>query len=537
MPRALACLLVLALTALAACGGSSSKPDDPPTVTLPPQIHALVGTVSLPAAGSQAGLTYTWTQTSGPEDLAVRGSTTARPAVTVRRVGTYGFTVVAHGSGRDSATATTTLHVHDIDGGEDFTVALKPDGTLWTWGDTGWGELGDGDLSGTPRATPGRVCAPGTTTFPCSGLLEGIVAVAAGRAHVVALDLEGGVWTWGDNSRFQLGNGDETHAPSAVPTRVCAVGDTGAPCTTFLQHAVAIAAGYLFSAALLDDGTVVTWGDNSYGQLGNDLATGASSRPVEVCAVGATGPCSAADGNSLGGVLALTAGGGGHALALLDDGAVVGWGHDKNGQVGAGDWDFQIPVPTPVCNPGDLACAAHLGGIAAVDAWSGQSLALGLDGALWSWGSNDQGELGAVSSDECYGGAICSLTPVRVCASGDSPCTTPLGDVVSMAAGRRFAMSLDAEGQVRTWGAGAESSLGRGDVDDDPIPGRVCAPGAASPCATFLSSVTGVAAGSFHALALDAGGMLWAWGDNDFGQLGTDTDGVDATVPIPVAGY
>jgi len=123
------------------------------------------------------------------------------------------------------------------------TVALKNDGTVWTWGGNYYGQLGDG--STTTRLTPVQVSE-----------LTGVTAIASGVSHTVALKNDGTVWAWGYNNYGQLGYGSTT-------TRLTPVQVTG------LTGVTAIASGYYHTVALKNDGTVLAWGYNGYGQLGD----------------------------------------------------------------------------------------------------------------------------------------------------------------------------------------------------------------------------------------------------------------------------
>jgi uncharacterized protein (TIGR03437 family) len=134
-------------------------------------------------------------------------------------------------------------------------IALGADGTVWTWGDDSYGQLGDGTNTGVN--VPGRV--PGLT---------GIVAVSAGAHHSLAVKADGTVWAWGENIHGELGNGGNPN--SNVPKAVSALGGV-----------VAAAAGSSHSLALKSDGTVWAWGDNAYGQLG-DIGRPNTNVPVPV---------------------------------------------------------------------------------------------------------------------------------------------------------------------------------------------------------------------------------------------------------------
>ena len=108
--------------------------------------------------------------------------------------------------------------------------------------------------------------------MPVTGL-SGVVAIAAGAEHSLALLNNGTVMAWGNNEQGELGNGTTTN--TAVPVAV-----------TGLSHVVAIAAGGYHSLALLENGTVMAWGENEYGQLGNGSSTAPECGPPgeqEIC--------------------------------------------------------------------------------------------------------------------------------------------------------------------------------------------------------------------------------------------------------------
>jgi alpha-tubulin suppressor-like RCC1 family protein len=182
--------------------------------------------------------------------------------------------------------------------GDDHTLALKADGSVWAWGDNPNGELGTGDNTryNTPTAVPN---------------LAGVRAIAAGGNHSVALLEDGTVRTWGYNNHGQLGNGTTTNSNTPVTV-------------TGLTNVVGIAAGYEFTLAVLSNGSVKAWGHDDSFQLGNGAAAGDQTTPVDVQGI--------PTGQSVRGLAA----GIFHALALLENGSVVAWGSNIQGQLGDG---------------------------------------------------------------------------------------------------------------------------------------------------------------------------------------------------------
>src|SRR4030095_3571278 len=139
-------------------------------------------------------------------------------------------------------------------------AALRPDGTLWTWGLNPYGELGDG--TSIQRNAPVRIFGS-----------QQWVAVWVGALHTLGLDSQGQVWTWGQNTQGYLGDGTTAvrNRPTLVPglTNVVAISAGGSTYAGF--HSLAVKA----------DGTVWAWGANAFGQLGNGTTT-PSLTPVQV---------------------------------------------------------------------------------------------------------------------------------------------------------------------------------------------------------------------------------------------------------------
>jgi alpha-tubulin suppressor-like RCC1 family protein len=260
-------------------------------------------------------------------------------------------------------TVTGLLSGRSIAAGDNFALASLGNGTVQAWGENDFGQLGNGGVGGS-----------NPLPAPVTGL-TGVVAVAAGQDHGVALLSDGTVKAWGDNSSGQLGNG-VTGGNSPVPVTVVGPGGVGV-----LSNVKAVAAGDNYTIALLNDGTVRTWGDNVEGQLGNGIVSPGSPTPVTVVGVGGVGV--------LGGVKAV-AGGGRHTLALLISGAVRSWGNNSAGQLGNGV-TVDSPTPVTVLGPGGVGVLSDVALIAAGDNYS---IAYLTNGPVNTWGLNSVGQLG-----------------------------------------------------------------------------------------------------------------------------------------------
>jgi len=251
-------------------------------------------------------------------------------------------------SGRNEPISVTGLPSIDaIAAGRMYTLALADDGIIWAWGQNESGQFGNGSKK-EANSTPLKV-----TT------ISGVAAIAAGSDHTIALRSDGKIWTWGANASGQLGIGTYS-LPVASPSLVLDF-TTASP--------VAISAGSAHTVVLMDDGTVWTWGDNTYGQLG-DGTLDKKNLPVHVPAL--SGVCAIATGGS-------------HTLALKTDGTIWGWGNNTNKQLGHSLYDDRYFSPVQV--PDFPAAVGLTAGLDHTSAIKG-------DGTVWSCGYNDYGQLG-----------------------------------------------------------------------------------------------------------------------------------------------
>jgi alpha-tubulin suppressor-like RCC1 family protein len=324
-----------------------------------------------------------------------------------------------------------------------------------------------------------------------------VEALAAGQGHTLALKNDGTVLAWGYNRDGELGNG--TNEDSPTPGLVKDFRDPSG----HLSGVRAVAAGSSHSLALKEDGTVWAWGYNFDGQLGDGTKAN-STRPVRV--------------GKLQGVEAIAAGAF-FSLALKEDGTVWAWGSNASGQdnkvSGQLGEDAITSSDTPV-EVGDLG-----GGVKQIAAGASHSLALKEDSSVWAWGDNFFGELGDGSTKTH------SPKPVRV---------SDLEGVRAIEGGGSFSLALKEDGTVRAWGYNQYGQLGKGAASNvkEAKCENTAEPGASqvvSSCTDSttpvrvveLSGVEAIAAGSVHGLALKEDGTVWVWGANDQGQLGNGT--------------
>lgn len=260
-----------------------------------------------------------------------------------------------------------------VKAGRDHTIAIKEDGTVWTWGRNNIGQLGLTYRDESAHSFPNKL-----------NDLSGIIDVAGGWFHSVALDNNGTVWTWGGNYKGQLGDG--TNTAKSRPVQVKVIG------TGFLTGIVAVAAGSEHTIALDSAGRVWEWGeDQFYPKLVENLS--------DIVAI-ATGSW--------------------HSLALKNDGTVWAWGYNWSGQLGVGFEEH----PDYINERGEYVKAIqvlYLNDITAIDCGSEHSLALKKDGTVWSWGNNDKGQLGIdiVKMNKYYPVQVQNISNVKIMSAGE----------------------------------------------------------------------------------------------------------------------
>lgn len=408
----------------------------------------------------------------------------------------------------------TTLVLEDVTAltsGTSHVLALRADGTLWAWGWNQGGQLGDGTILqrsvpvavlGLPALMPSApglipiaagvthslaLAADGTVwrwgqylnnSSPIAGLpnssvplkmsgLTSVMALASGGNHSLALQSDGTLWSWGANLYGQLGDG--TNTSRAAPVRV-----QGFPAGV---KVTAMAAGDRHSFALLEDGTVWAWGDNFNGQLGDNTTT-RKSTPTQVHGPGNVGV--------LTNIIAIASGSNSyHILALKRDGTLWAWGNNANGQLGDNTSVTQRNTPVPVTG---------LNGVRAIAVGNNHSLAALADGTVWAWGKNNFGELGNPV-------AVNHLQPVAVAG---------LASITKLAAGGNssYSLSLPSVALPTVAFAGATTSIGER-TGTIAIPVTLSAP-YASPVTVDYAATGGIATGGGVDYTLFPGTLTFA---------------------------
>ena len=225
-----------------------------------------------------------------------------------------------------------------IAAGQRHCLALRSDGSVWSWGTNQFGQMGNGVSN---SVFPLRVSS-----------ISNVIGIAAGWNHSLAIS-NGTVWAWGTNDGGQLGNGATTNSPTPVHVAI-------------ISNAIAVSGGVSHSLALLANGRVVAWGTNSLDELGTGNTT-STNQPVLV--------------TNLTNIVKISAGAY-HSAALDSNGVLWCWGYGAYGQLGQGSTSSSI---TPI---------NVLSNVVAVAAGYYHTLALQSNGTVWAWGDNANGELG-----------------------------------------------------------------------------------------------------------------------------------------------
>lgn len=282
--------------------------------------------------------------------------------------------------------------------GQFHSAALKTDGTLWTWGYNGYGNLGDNTI--TFRSSPVQTIAGGTNWQQ----------VSSQRTGSSGIKIDGTLWCWGYNSNGQLGDNTITHRSSPVQT------------VAFGTNWKQVSSGAFNTAGIKSDGTLWLWGKNDNGQLGDNTITKRSS-PVQTIAFGTNWKQISCGYQA--------------TAAVKTDGTLWVWGQNINGQLGDNTFASKSsPVQTIAggSNWKQVSCGqTHMA-------------AIKTDGTLWIWGDNTNGQLGDNTTTR-------RLSPVQTIVFGTNWKQVSCGSSSHTAA-------IKADGTLWAWGNNSSGQLG-----------------------------------------------------------------------------
>lgn len=300
--------------------------------------------------------------------------------------------------------------------------------------------------------------------------LAGVVQISAGDSHTCAVLDDGRVVCWGSNNYGELGNDSPTR--SSTPIEVEGITD-----------ATSVSAGSFHTCAVRATGTIACWGRNLYGELGNNT-TLPSTAPVEVADITDAEAVSA---------------GGGHTCATYGGGSVACWGLNQSGQIGNVLAGWQALRPVVVASITDAT---------AIAAGSNSTCASSASGTIWCWGNNSSGQLGNGNTTDVG-------FPVPV---------TGIANATGVDVESTHGCATLADGGVACWG-----SNGTGELGDGTVGGISTTP----VLVTGITDATSVAAGDAHSCARMSDATMRCWGYHNHGQLGHGPDGHSAT-PVTV---
>ena len=390
--------------------------------------------------------------------------------------------------------------------------AITEDGSLYAWGNNKYGRLGVGSLTAS-KNTPSKVNLPGK-----------IKELRNYFNSFYALMEDGSLYAWGDNEYGQLGVGSNEEQIS-TPTLVTGITGTikklitGSSVYALMEDASLYAWGYNGSGnlgvgdeinrniptkvnlsgkikelitglsvyAILEDGSLYVWGSNYYGQLGVGDEVHRNI-PTKV--------------NLPNTIKKLITGS--SVYALMEDGSLYAWGDNSDGQLGVGD-EVNRNIPTKVNLPSTIKKLI-----------TGSSVcALMEDGSLYAWGYNRNGQLG-VGSDEFY-----IYTPTKV--------NLP-SKIKELIIDSSSAYAILEDGSLYAWGDNYSDELGVGSDE-----GYIYTPVKVELDGKIKELITNTITGS-PVYAIMEDGSLYAWGDNEYGQLGVGSNEEQISTPTLVTG-
>lgn len=334
---------------------------------------------------------------------------------------------------------------------------------LWLWGVNNSAQLGDNTM--VSKSSPVQTVAGGANWKQA----------AAGQYHAGAIKVDGTLWLWGVNNSGALG--DNSVVPKSSPVQTVAAG------TTWKQ----LSCGAAFSGAIKTDGSLWMWGNDSYGNLGDNSVVSKSS-PVQTVAAGTN--------------WAQVACGQNHTAAVKVDGSLWLWGQNQYGQLG----DNTIaPKSSPVqtvaagTNWKQAACGNCVTAV------------IKTDGTLWTWGFNGDGTAG-FSGQLGDGTTTWRSSPVQTVAGGTNWKQVAANGIAGLASA---IAAVKTDGTLWLWGPNQYGELGDGTTTPKSSPVQTIAGG---------TNWKQVSVNPYGIGAIKTDGTLWMWGNNANGKLGDNTN-------------
>ena len=486
-------------------------------------------------------------------NLALKAEVDLDNFTTISSLWSWGYNSNGQLGNGNTSNKTTPVQVLDSSGigveevigmqaSRDHNWLIKTDGTIGSWGDNDYGQLGDGNTLGKRHTV--QVIAENGSPITIDPEAEN-VGFSVGRQYSLLVK-DDRVWIWGNNLNTSIED------VNPYPLELLDI-DSSTPVNAVSGATFQSSQDSSASAVIKDDGTVLMWGSNVGGELGNgttqpritpDLVLDSSGQPFsQVDSVGIFyGGRVRADNGPENGFW---------SIALKDDGGLWLWGLDDyndttptvypkqvldtsgqplnnivkfdtddlftEGLALAADgsvWGFTInyvweAIAAPAANENkiiDIAVGSD-GNIG----YYPHHLALKEDGTVWAWGystgnNNSTGQLGDGTTEAKY-------VPVQVIDESNQP----IINIIQILARSGFSMALKDDGTVWTWGANDYGRLGQQSSDRSYPYAKQVVDGSGQ----ILTNVVDITAGPFHILATKNDGSVWAWGNNASGELGS----------------
>jgi len=343
--------------------------------------------------------------------------------------------------------------------GGSHTISLRANGTVWTWGQNTYGQLGTNDT--ISRDNPVQVTFDGNAK---------IKMISAGKDYSLALDTNGNVWGWGKNTYYEI---DQVSSTKILKPRKFAK----------LSNIIKITAGINTSVMLAEDGTIYTYGLNSDGQAGTGDYTQRAVYKANY---------------DMQNVIDISAGSG-HVMALKLDGTVWVTGSNRYGQLGINN---KFVSEKATYQKVDLPEA-----IAYIQTGENSCFAISTTGNVYAWGANYYGQLGLNDKENRY-------APVKV---------EDLSDIREISSGINHTIARDGNSYSYVTGTNKQGELGIGNNTPKVIFERI----------NTLNNIMDIAAGENYTVASLKDGSVWAWGDYNHGDESLKSK-TKSTVPVKI---
>ena len=351
--------------------------------------------------------------------------------------------------------------------GTDFTLALKADGTVWTWGYNGYGQLGLGDNSNRYRPTQINI--------------ENVVDIAAGNNHALLVTADGKVYSFGSNSYGQLGRTGNTYTPQEIPN---------------LENIEKVSAGNYHSMAIDKEGNVYTWGYNQNGQLGDGTRI-SNSIPTKIKLTNIT---KIATKNNT-------------SAAIDGDGNLYTWGYNSYGQQGISIDNIYTPRKVPTLEQ-----------IIDIAVENNTIIVLDKKGEVLSSGYNTYGNLGnnATQTRKSFDKVIEKYETITTGEGEEETTTTTpvyLSGIKSIEAGNEYAVAIKEDGTAISWGYNGYSQSSNGTTTNNLLPVDL----KYGKDKENIDKIINVSAGEGTIVVVREDGKVWTIGKNYSGQLGNSS--------------